>query len=85
MVSVTHLILRFAIVQNKYQQTNKNEINHINENHIKFAVSLHFGGIWPTVGRLVLALRKAKTYATYQSVAIAQDKSISDSLAHEPQ
>ena len=51
MVSVTHLILRFAIVQNKFQQTNENKINHINDNHIKFEVSLHFGGIWPTVRR----------------------------------
>ena len=51
MVSVTHLILSFAIVQNKFQQTNKNNITHINDNHIKFEVSLHFWGIWPTVGR----------------------------------
>ena len=42
LVSVTHLILRFANVQNKIQQTNKAEINHIIENHIKFEVSLHF-------------------------------------------
>ena len=48
-VSVTHLILRFAIVQNKFQKTNKTKINNINVNHIKFEVSLHFGGIWPTV------------------------------------
>ena len=34
--TVTHLILRFAIVQNKFQQTNKTKINHINDNHIKF-------------------------------------------------
>ena len=46
---VTHLIPRFAIVQNKFQQTNKTKLNHINENHIKFTVSLHFEGIWPTV------------------------------------
>ena len=51
LVSVTHLILRFTIVQNKFQQTNKTKINHINDNHIKFEVSLHFGGIWPTVRR----------------------------------
>ena len=38
-------------VQNKFQQTNKNKINHINDNHIKFEVSLHFLGIWPTVRR----------------------------------
>ena len=43
--------LRFAIVQNKFQQTNKTKIYHINDNHIKFGVSLHFGGIWPTVCR----------------------------------
>ena len=49
LVSVTHLILRFAIVQNRFQQRNKTKINHINDNHIKFDVSLHFGGIWPTV------------------------------------
>ena len=36
--------LRFAVVQNKFQQTNKNKINHINDNHIKFEVSLHFWG-----------------------------------------
>ena len=51
MVSVTHLILRFAIVQNKFQQTNKTKIHHINDNHFKFEVSLHFGGIGPTVCR----------------------------------
>ena len=49
--SFTHLILRFTIVQNKFQQTNKTKINHINDNHIKFEVSLHFGGICPTVRR----------------------------------
>ena len=43
-ISVTYLILRFAIVQNKFQQTNKTMINHINDNHIKFEVFLHFGG-----------------------------------------
>ena len=26
-------------------------MNNINDNHIKFEVSLHFGGIWPTVRR----------------------------------
>ena len=36
-------------VQNKFQQTNKNKINHISDNHIKFEVSLHFLAIWPTV------------------------------------
>ena len=41
----------FAIVQNKLQQTNKNKINPINDNRIKFEVSLHFLGIWPTVHR----------------------------------
>ena len=50
LVLVTHLILRFTNVQNKFQQTDKTKINHINDNHIKFDVSLHFGGIWPTVG-----------------------------------
>ena len=40
---------KFTIVQNKFQQTNKNKINHFNDNHIKFEVFLHFGGIWPTV------------------------------------
>ena len=45
------MILRFTIVQNKFQQTNKNKTNHINDNHIKFEVSLHFGGIWPAVRR----------------------------------
>ena len=44
LVSVTHLILRFAILQNKFQQTNKTKINHINDNHIKFEFSLHFLG-----------------------------------------
>ena len=55
LASVTNLILRFAITQNKIQQINKTKINHINDNHIKFELSLHFGGIWPTT---VLALRK---------------------------
>ena len=50
-VSVTHLILRFAIVQNKFQKANKTKINHINNNHIEFEVSLHFWGIWPAVCR----------------------------------
>ena len=35
------------MVQNKFQQTNKNNTNHTNDNHIKFEFSLHFGGIWP--------------------------------------
>ena len=50
-ISVTHLILRLAIVQNKFQQANKTKIDHINDNCIKFEVSLHFLGIWPTVCR----------------------------------
>ena len=50
-ISVTHLILRLAIVQNKFQQANKTKIDHINDNCIKFEVSLHFLGIWPTVWR----------------------------------
>ena len=41
--------LRFAFVQNKFQQTNKTEINYIIDNHINFEVSLHFLGIWPTL------------------------------------
>ena len=49
LVSVTHLILRFTIVQNKFPQTNKTKINNINDSHIKFEVSLHFLRIWPTV------------------------------------
>ena len=48
-VSVTRLNLKFDIVQNKFQQTKKTKINHINYDHIKFEVSLHFRGIWPTV------------------------------------
>ena len=40
----------FAFLQNKFQQTNKTKINHISDNHIKLEVSLHFLGIWPTVG-----------------------------------
>ena len=47
--SVTHLILRVAIVQNKFQKANKTKINPSNDNLIKFEVSLHFGGILPTV------------------------------------
>ena len=43
-ISVTHLILRFDNVQNKFHQTNKTKINHINDNHIKFEVSLDFLG-----------------------------------------
>ena len=45
-------ILRLAFVQNEFQQTKKQKIkyvNHINDNQIKFEVSLHFGGIWPSV------------------------------------
>ena len=45
----SHLILRLAIVQNKFQQANTPKINHINNNHINFEVCLHFWGIWPTV------------------------------------
>ena len=36
LVSVRHLILRFTIVQNKFQQTNETKTNHNNGNHIKF-------------------------------------------------
>ena len=46
--------LRFAIVQNKFQQTNKTKINHISDNHIK--VSLHFWGIGPTMWRWPAAI-----------------------------
>ena len=42
--SVTHLILRFTIVPNRFWQTNKTKTNHINDNHMKFEVSLHFCG-----------------------------------------
>ena len=45
--------MRFAILQNKFQLTKKMKINHITDNHIKFEVSLHFLGIWPTVRRLI--------------------------------
>ena len=34
-----------------FHQTNKTKVNHINDNHIKFEVSLHFLGIWLTVRR----------------------------------
>ena len=64
MVSATHLILRFAIVQNKFQQTNKTKINHIHDNHIKFEVSLNFWQIWPTVRRRCLAAAAARRYVT---------------------
>ena len=40
-------------VQNKFQQTNRNKINLINDNYIKFEVSLHFLRIWPTVRRAI--------------------------------
>ena len=59
--SVTHVILKFTIVRKKFQQTNKTKINHINDNHIKFEVSLHFWGIWPTV-------RRASSFAFEQSL-----------------
>ena len=57
MVSVSHLILTFAILQNKFQLKTKTKINHINDNHIEFEVSLHFLGIWPTVCRTTPILR----------------------------
>ena len=44
LVSVTHLFLRFAIVQNKFQQANETEINHIINNHIKFRILYIFWG-----------------------------------------
>ena len=42
---VTHLILKFAIVHNKFQQTNKSKISNINDDRFMFEVSLHFVGI----------------------------------------
>ena len=65
LVSVTYLILRFKIVQNKFSQTNKTKINHINDNHIKFEVSLHFREIWPTVGRPPFCVMKNFFKARY--------------------
>ena len=32
-----------------FNKQKKTKINHISDNHIKFEVSLHFGGIWSTV------------------------------------
>ena len=56
LVSVTYLILRFAVVQKKFQQRNI-------DNHIKFEVSLHFGQIWPTVRRgAVAAVPRQRTF-----------------------
>ena len=57
--SVTHLILGFAIQQNKL--THKlllfhAIITHIYDNHIMFEVSLHFWWIWPTVRRRVMVV-----------------------------
>ena len=72
MVSVTHLILRFAIVQKKFQQTNKQNVSY-NDNHIKFEVYLHFWGIWPTVrhaagtnrlARYLIVLARSKKFPT---------------------
>ena len=54
------MILRFAIVQNEFQQTNKTKINRINDNHIKFEVSLYFLGIWSIVRRHTAPARKKK-------------------------
>ena len=51
MISFIDLILRFAIVQNKFQQTNKTKINHFNDNHIRLEVSLHYCLLWPTMWR----------------------------------
>ena len=58
LVSVTHLILRFTIVQNGFEETNKIEINHINDNNVKSKVSLHFLGIWPTVCPTISSYRE---------------------------
>ena len=74
MVSVTHLILRFAIVQNKFQQINKNKINHINDNHIEFEVSLHFLGIWPTVWRFKILKCSVSKFTIFSSLAAVVDE-----------
>ena len=37
------------LLKTSFKKTNKTKINHINDNHINFEVSLHFGGIWPIV------------------------------------
>ena len=76
MVSVIHFILRFPFVQKKFQQTNKTKINHINDNHIKFEVSLHFWQIWPTVRRRLAAtiyLVKNCRLETFQDFSIKLD------------
>ena len=39
------------IVENKFQETNKTKISHINGTHIKLEVSSYFWGIWPIVRR----------------------------------
>ena len=61
MVSVTHLILRFAIYQSD-----------ISDNHIKFEVSLHFLGMWPTVCHSILPrplwLLRAKLLLSFSSL-----------------
>ena len=44
LASVPYLILRFAIVQNKFQQTKKTKIDHINDNHIKLRFIYILGG-----------------------------------------
>ena len=54
-------------LQNKFQQTNVNEINHVNDNHIKFEVSLHFLGIWPTLCHGQFLAGKAATVAYCRS------------------
>jgi hypothetical protein len=48
---VTHLILRLLLFKISFNKQKKTKIRHINDNHIKFEVSLHLGGIWPTVRR----------------------------------
>ena len=47
MVSITHLILKFAIVQNKFQQTNKTKLNHINhwQSHKVWGLFTLFGDL----------------------------------------
>ena len=55
------MILRLAFVQNKLQQANTTKIHHINDNNIKFEVSLHLLGIWPTVWRPLCKQNNSKS------------------------
>ena len=81
-VSVTHLILRFGIVQKKFQQTNKTKINHINDNQIWFEVSLHVLGIWPTVCHRVIYLPKRRIVEGGDRVIVEHDTAIKNGLSH---